>query len=199
MIKEKYEKLLKEQKDKISTEEILKEIEEEHEKIQKYIKIMDIVGQLTIDAAKTGEFEPIPDEIELFLKIYKILKPYFMKYLPKNEQRLKAEKDGVANAEFFFENIEEISKNQLKFLDSNITLNKMCHHMEREIEKIDMEILNIEFDLDKFLKIFVTEKPNETSKLYIDIRKRLFELSKENASVYKQLIDYDDPEFPKIF
>ena len=34
-----------------------------------YIKIMDIVGQLTIDAAKTGEFEPIPKEIEDFLRI----------------------------------------------------------------------------------------------------------------------------------
>lgn len=194
LIKEKYEKLSKEQRDKISTEEISKEIEEEHEKIQKYIKIMDIVGQLTIDAAKTGEFEPIPKDIELFLKDEKIKKPYFMKYLPKNEQRSKAEKAGIENAKNFYEGQDNIIKNQLKFSDSNISLNRICHHMETKTEGIDNKISGNIFDLDKFLKIFVTEKPNETSNLYIEIRKRLYELSGESASVYKQLVDYDDSD-----
>ena len=170
----------------------IEQTEENRKLIQKYIKIMDIVGQLTIDAAKTGEFEPIPEDIELFLKTYKILKPYFMKYLPKNEHKLKAEKDGVENAKFFFEGDTEVINNQLRFSDSNISLNRICHHMEKKINEIDNKVLENKFDLKKFLKIFVTEKPNETSKLYIQIRKRLIKLAEENFKLYKQLIVDDD-------
>lgn len=172
----------------------IEQTNENRELIQKYIKIMDIVGQLTIDAAKTGEFEPIPTEIESYLKTYNILKPYFMKYLPKNERKLKAEKDGVENAEFFFEGDTEVINNQLRFSDSNISLNRICHHMKDKIGEIESKVSENIFDLDKFLKIFVTEKPNETSKLYIEIRKRLIELAEENASLYKQLVDNDVSE-----
>ena len=83
----------------------------------------------------------------------------------------------MENAEFFFEGDTEVINNQLRFYDSNISLNRICHHMEEKIGEIDNKILENKFDLDKFLKIFVTEKPNETSKLYIEIRKRLIELS----------------------
>lgn len=178
--------------DRVSNLWGIEQTDENREQIQKYIKIMDIVGQLTIDAAKTGEFEPIPTDIEMFLKTYKILKPYFMKYLPKNERKLKAEKDGIENAEFFFEGDTEVINNQLRFSDSNISLNRICHHMEEKIGEIDNKISENKFDLDKFLKIFVTEKPNETSKLYIEIRKRLIELAEENAGIYKQLVDDDN-------
>lgn len=166
----------------------------ERDRVMKYIKIMDIVGQLTIDAAKTGEFEPIPKEIEDFLRTYKILKPYFMKYLSKNEQKSKAEKEGINNAEFFFDGQADIIKKQLKFSDSNINLNRICHYMEKKIQDIDIRISENKFDLDKFLKIFVTEKPNETSNLYIEIRKRLIKLSEENAGLYKQLMEEDDSD-----
>lgn len=169
----------------------IEQTDENREQIQKFIKIMDIVGQLTIDAAKTGEFEPIPTDIELFLKTYKILKPYFMKYLPKNEHKLKAERDGIENAKLFFAGQEDVINNQLKFSDSNISLNRICHYMEKKLEEINYKVLQNEFDLEKFLKIFVTEKPNETSKLYIEIRKKLLELSNENAGLYKQLVDDD--------
>ncbi len=170
----------------------IEQTDENREKIQKYIKIMDIVGQLTIDAAKTGEFEPIPTDIELFLKTYNILKPYFMKYLPKNERKLKAEKNGIENAEFFFAGDTKVINNQLKFSDSSISLNRICHYMEDKFAEIDNKISENKFNLDKFLKIFVTEKPNETSKLYIEIRKRLIELAEENAGLYKQLIGDDN-------
>lgn len=180
--------------DKVTNLWGIEQTEKNRELIQKYIKIMDIVGQLTIDAAKTGEFEPIPEDIELFLKTYKILKPYFMKYLPKNEHKLKAEKDGLENAEFFFEGDTDVINNQLKFSDSNISLNRICHHMEKKIDEIDNKVLENEFDLEKFLKIFITEKPNETSKLYIEIRNRLIELAEENARLYKQLVDDDNSD-----
>lgn len=169
----------------------------DQDKVMRYIKIMDIVGQLTIDAAKTGEFEPIPKEIEDFLRTYKILKPYFMKYLSKNEQKFKDEKVGINNAGFFFEGQTDIIDKQLKFSDSNINLNRICHHMEKKLQEIDVKISENKFDLDKFLKIFVTEKPNETSNLYIEIRKRLVELSEENADLYKQLMEDDNSDESK--
>lgn len=169
----------------------------DHDKVMQYIKIMDIVGQLTIDAAKTGEFEPIPEEIEWFLKAYKVLKPYFMRYLPKNEQKLKAEKEGIDNVNFFFEGQTDILDKQLKFSDSDINLNRICHYMEKKLQKIDVIVSENKFDLDKFLKIFVTEKPNETSDLYIAIKKKLIELSHENADLYKQLMEDDNPEESK--
>ncbi|MDY5025200.1 MAG: hypothetical protein SPF19_01535, partial [Oliverpabstia sp.] len=105
---------------------------------------------------------------------------------------IKTEKDGVENAEFFFEGDTEVINNQLRFSDSNISLNRICHHMEKKIDEIDNKVLENEFDLEKFLKIFVTEKPNETSKLYIEIRKRLIELAEENSKLYKQLVVDDD-------
>lgn len=167
----------------------IEQTDDNRELIQKYIKIMDIVGQLTIDAAKTGEFEPIPTDIETYLKIEKILKPYFMRYLPKNERKLKAEQMGIENADFFFDGDTEVINNQLKFSDDNISLNRICHYMEKKIAEIDSKVVENEFDLDKFLKIFIIEKPNETSNLYINIKKRLIELAKENADLYKQLVD----------
>ena len=161
----------------------------ERDKVMQYIKIMDIVGQLTIDAAKTGEFEPIPKEIEDFLRTYKILKPYFMRYLPKNENKLKSEREGMDNAELFFEGQADIIDRQLKFSDSDINLNRICHYMEKKLQQIDLKISEDKFDLGKFLKVFVTEKPNETSDLYIEIRKKMIELSDENADLYKQLME----------
>ena len=128
------------------------------------------------------------------MRTYKILKPYFMKYLSKNEQKSKAEKEGINNAEFFFDGQADIIKKQLKFSDSNINLNRICHYMEKKIQDIDIRISENKFDLDKFLKIFVTEKPNETSNLYIEIRKRLIKLSEENAGLYKQLMEEDDSD-----
>lgn len=169
----------------------------DRDKVMQYIKIMDIVGQLTIDAAKTGEFEPIPKEIEDFLRTYKILKPYFMKYLPKNEKKLKAEREGIDNAKFYSDGQADVIDKQLKFSDSDVNLNRICHYMENMLQEIDTKISENIFDLDKFLKMFVTEKPNETSKLYIEIRKKLIELSDENADLYKQLMEDDNSEESK--
>lgn len=45
--------------------------------------------------------------------------------------------------------------------------------------------------------MFVTEKPNETSNLYIEIRKKLIELSDENADLYRQLMEDDNLEESK--
>ena len=114
-----------------------------------------------------------------------------MRYLPKNEQKLKAEKEGIDNVNFFFEGQTDILDKQLKFSDSDINLNRICHYMEKKLQKIDVIVSENKFDLDKFLKIFVTEKPNETSDLYIAIKKKLIELSHENADLYKQLMEDD--------
>lgn len=168
----------------------IKQTEENSKTIREYIEIMDIVGQLTIDAAKTGEFEPIPDDIEKYLREQRILKPYFMRYLQKNEQRVKNEKDGIENAEFFECGTEIVDK-QRRFSDDDINLNRICHRLEEHFEEIETKVTENEFDVVKFLKIFLTQKPNETSKLYIDLRDKLSDLVNESDILYKQLSECD--------
>lgn len=176
--------------DRVSNLWGIAQTKENCQKIRKYIEIMDIVGQLTIDAAKTGEFEPIPNDIERFLRANKILKPYFMKYLQKNEQRLKNELDGIENAEFF-ECGDDVVNNQLKFSNDDVNLNRICHKLEESILDVDIKVVENEFDIEKFLKIFLTQKPSETSELYINLRDKLGELIEESNTIYKQLSDCD--------
>lgn len=164
-----------------------------NEMIREYIKIMDIVGQLTIDAAKSGEFEAIPSNIEDFIKKNKILKPYFMKYLQKNEQKRKREKNAVENAKIFFDNPDTIN-NQLLFSSDNTNLNRICKHLEKEIESIKTDVSKNAFDAEKFLTIFTTERPNETSKLYISLRDVMEELTNQHSKLYNELISDDNSE-----
>ena len=156
------------------------------------IKIMDIIGQLTIDAAKTGEFEDIPQDIKDYLKKQK--KPYFMKYLQKNEHKRKSENDALENAELFFEDDKEVKEKQIKFSSSNTNLNKMCWLMEKELNKIQSSVDKMEFCVEDFLKIFCTEKPNITSDLYIRVREKLLELSKQHNTIYDCFHDYVSDE-----
>lgn len=155
--------------------------------VRKYVKIMDMVGQLTIDAAKSGEFEAIPYEIVKFLRDYIILKPYFMKYLQKNERKKKREESAIENATFFFDDNEKIKK-QTMFSEDNTNLNRICKHMETKLERIQKDVNKQEFDVNKFLKIFTNGKPCETSKLYITIRDVLTQLVDEHSVLYKELL-----------
>ena len=159
--------------------------------VRDYIKIMNIIGQLTIDAAKTGEFEDIPKNIKVFLK--KHLKPYFMKYLQKNWNKRKAEADAIENAEFFFDD-EKINEKQLKFSSDATNLNKMCWLMEESIVDIQNKVDEMEFSVEDFLKVFCTEKPNITSDLYIRIREKLEELTEQHATIYSCFKDCSSDE-----
>lgn len=155
--------------------------------VRKYVKIMDVVGQLTIDAAKSGEFEAIPYDIIKFLKDYTILKPYFMKYLQKNERKKKREENAIENATFFC-NDEKNIKKQMMFSEDDTNLNRMCKYMEGKLKEIKQNVNEQEFDVNKFLQIFTTKEPSETSKLYITIRDILTQLVDEHSVLYKELL-----------
>lgn len=167
--------------------------------VRKYVKIMDIVGQLTIDAAKSGEFEAIPCDIVRFLKDNTILKPYFMKYLQKNERKKKREESAIENATIFCKDEDSI-KRQSVFSEDDTNLNRICKHMEVKLEEIQQDVNKQEFDVNKFLKIFTTAKPSETSKLYITIREVLTQLVDEHSVLYKELLkdDSDDATENKV-
>jgi len=176
---------------------------EDETEIRKYIRIMDIVGQLTIDAAKTGEFEAIPSDIKKFITAKNILTPYFMKYLQKNEKKKRKEKVAKENAAIFLIDSEttaaekeEIEKKQARFSDVDCNLNRICKHMEKKVEAIKVEINESKFDVEEFLPIFITEKPNETSKLYIKLRAVLKKLTIEHSSLHKGLM-IDDADKKK--
>lgn len=178
---------------------------EDEIKIREYIRIMDIIGQLTIDAAKTGEFESIPNDIEAFIKKEKLLTPYFMRYLKKNERKRKKEKAAKENAMIFLtdkktnaDKKREIEKRQARFSDVDCNLNRICKHIEQEVENIKPEIDKNEFDVNKFLNIFTTEQPCETSDLYIRLKKTLKKLMGEHSSLYKSLM-YDDSDKKKEY
>lgn len=163
--------------------------------VSDYIKIMDIIGQLTIDAAKTGEFEAIYEPITKFIKNKNIKKPYFMKYLQKNKKKRKQEQMAQDNAKFFFEDDETIVGNQAKFSDDNTNINRLCHKLEDEIEQIGHPFNNLDFSLDDFLNIFCTEKPNTTSALFIKVRDTLQNLSKQHGELYYCFCDaFSDEE-----
>ena len=177
--------------DKVTTLWGIKNDSDDPNSIRDKIKIMDIIGQLTIDAAKTGEFEDIPKNIKDFLK--KHLKPYFMKYLQKNWNKRKAEADAIENAKFFF-NDKEINEKQLKFSSDATNLNNMCWLLEESIADIQNKVDKLEFSVEDFLKVFCTEKPNVTSDLYIRIKEKLKELSAQHATIYSCFKDCSSDE-----
>lgn len=172
--------------DKVSTLWGVKQTKENKDEVRRLIKIMVIVGQLTIDAAKSGEFEGIPSEIEDYIKKNHVLKPYFMRYLPKNSEKLKKEMDAIKNAETIFGKASVVER-QKKFSDEPTNLNLLCHYLENEINKIDVLVCQSKFDIKKFFSIFMTQTPCETSALFINIKQKLKELVKEHNSLHRLL------------
>lgn len=101
--------------------------------VQDYIKIMSVVGSITIDYAKHGEEAGIPKEIIKLLEEHR--KPYFMKYLHSGRKKRRVENElkkvnavigSLADAELFD--------------DTDCTMNRICHHMEQAIGDISMNI-----------------------------------------------------------
>ena len=80
------------------------------EKVKDYIKIMSVVGSLTIDFVKTGIKAEIPDEIEEFLE--EVKKPYFMRYIKTYHSYVTKEKRINNNNEILGEEEEHLFDEQ---------------------------------------------------------------------------------------
>lgn len=155
---------------------------EQTEEIQNYIKIMSIVGSITIDYAKHGEEAEMPAEIKEVLREHK--KPHFMKYLRAQRKKRSNEKEINTNATLLGDVVESL------FDDSYCTMNRICHYMEEHISKKRSNI--------KEIKSFVVESllrsvPDTKSKIYKRIKDCLFNAQKEFADISNA--NYYDEDF----
>lgn len=134
--------------------------------VQDFIKIMSIVGSITIDYAKHGEEANIPKCILMLLKKHQ--KPYFMKYLRSGRKKRSQEKELKAVGELVGSDIEtELFDNM------DCTMNQICHYMEEQIGRIDMDIIiEEEFHWERLIASF----PDITSHRYKKVRDKLVEM-----------------------
>lgn len=134
--------------------------------VQDYIKIMSIVGSITIDYAKHGQEANIPKGILKLLKMHQ--KPYFMKYLRSGRRKRSKEKELKAVGALVGSDIET----EL-FDNTDCTMNRICHHMEGQIGSIDMDInIEEEFHWERL----IASLPDITSYKYKKIRDKLIEM-----------------------
>ena len=134
--------------------------------VQDFIKVMSIVGSITIDYAKHGEEADIPKCILMLLKKHQ--KPYFMKYLRSGKKKRSQEKELKAVGELVGSDIET----EL-FDNTDCTMNRICHHMEGQIGSIDMDInIEEEFHWERL----IASLPDITSYRYKKVRDKLIEM-----------------------
>lgn len=155
-------------------------------KVQDYIKIMSVVGSITIDYAKHGEEAGIPKEIIKLLKKHR--KPYFMKYLRSGRKKRSQEKE--------LKKIGTVVESDIDtelFDDTDCTMNRICHYMEKCIENIDMDIhIEDEFHWENLLSYI----PDITGHRYKKIRDKLEEMQEclyeINNDRYRDTDDSDE-------
>ncbi len=134
--------------------------------VQDYIKIMSIVGSVTIDYAKHGQEANIPKGILELLKMHQ--KPYFMKYLRSGRRKRSKEKELKAVGALVGSDIET----EL-FDNTDCTMNQICHYMDEQIGNIDMDInIEEEFHWERL----IASLPDITSYKYKKIRDKLIEM-----------------------
>lgn len=155
---------------------------EQTEEIQNYIKIMSIVGSITIDYAKHGEEAEMPAEIKEVLREHK--KPHFMKYLRAQRKRRSNEKEINTNAALLGGSAESL------FDDSDCTMNKICYYMEKQIAKKRTNIKETKpFKVESLLR----SVPNTKSKIYKRIKDCLLDAQEEFADISNA--NYYDEDF----
>lgn len=114
--------------------------------IRDSIKIMSVIGALTIDFAKTGQAVEIPTEIKMYLRSIK--KPYHLRYQPKNKRLDDEEKRSLKNARDFQ---LDISKDTLKFGDAPSNVNRLCHYLEERLADAEFIQPKEEFEFTMLL------------------------------------------------
>ena len=105
-----------------------------NDKVRNYIKIGVIVGEETIDFAKTGENAAFPSEIVGFLIGRK--KGHWMRYLEKHRSDAAKEEKSIENAKFLKKGKLTIDKLK-KFEKYDCNMNRLCCYAEEQIALID--------------------------------------------------------------
>lgn len=134
--------------------------------VHDYIKVMSIIGSITIDYAKHGQEANIPKVILKLLKDH--LKPYFMKYLRSGRKKRSMEKELKA--------VDALVDSEIStelFDNTDCTMNWICHYMEGQIGNIDMSI-NAEEDFH--WENLLSAAPDITNYRYNKVRDKLVEM-----------------------
>lgn len=149
---------------------------EEKKRIYDYIKIMSVMGSLTIDFVKTGVKAPIPKEIEEYLKDVK--KPFFMKVKYKDQ----AKKENKIN-----KNLKILDKESIElFSDNDCTMNRIYHYMQNKLE-------NIDFDKGDNTAIGFAKLIKSKINIYNESYKQTFQ------TMMKLKVEYDKISQEKVF
>ncbi len=117
-----------------------------NEPIRNYIDIGVIVGSETIDFAKTGENAFFPKDVKKFVCGKK--KAYWMRYLPKFLIMAHEEDEAVRQEELRGATTEEIEEIR-RFSDYECNMNHLCHYAEKQICKIDAQIVGENSDSEE--------------------------------------------------
>lgn len=141
------------------------------EQVKDHIKIMSIVGALTIDFVKTGVRANVPKEIKQFLKGIK--KPYFTKYIKANSSQVTEEKRR--------NNINEIlgEEEEYTFEDRDCTMNRVCKYMEKQAKNIKFRKDSSEFNWPSL----ISATPYPYNKTYPKIVATLNKLKTEHDQI----------------
>lgn len=134
--------------------------------VQDDIKVMSIIGSITIDYAKHGQEVSIPKAVIKLLKNHQ--KPYFMKYLRSGRKKKSLERELRSMNALVGADI-----NTELFDDTDCTVNRLCHYMEKNIGNIDMDI-NIEEEFH--WENLILSIPDITSHRYSKVRDKLVEM-----------------------
>ncbi|MCB2297063.1 hypothetical protein [Clostridium tagluense] len=155
---------------------------EEKKAIQEMIKIMSIIGSLTIDFVKTGIKSPIPPSIIEFLKDNEIKKPDFMKW--KYTKIAKDERAVNRNKKLLKKKEVEL------FGQTECTVNKISWYMQEQVKDIELKVdTKGDFTYEEFIK----EAVNIRADGYIKTLETMIELKKEEDKIgYFQNKDNDN-------
>lgn len=161
---------------------------QDDEKVNDYIKIMSIVGSLTIDFVKTGVASKIPTEIKKFLDNKKMKKPMFMQYIYPKEKltenrinKYKALSDGGSNN-------ESVSL----FYNEDCTMNRLSNYIKEQTKDIKLKKLKSEFYVENLLK---NKDFNIKNNTYPLILKLLSELKYEHDRLTQEFSMEKDIDF----
>lgn len=151
------------------------------EEIQNAIKVMSVVGSLTIDFAKTGVKADIPDNIKQILNGDDGKKPLWMKYL----KSLTVRKANVAasNADTFGLSQEDIKEPYVNRPDC--TMQELSDYMVSQIEDVRVNFRGVEKKESSLLNLCQTNI-NPYNKTYGNLKSKLVDLNKDFKLICKQ-------------
>lgn len=138
---------------------------EQTREVQNYIKIMSVIGSLTIDFVKTGIKAKIPTEISTYLTHNGIRKPIFMKVIDK-KSALKEKKVNKIN--------RILGENEIElFSDVDCTMNRIYHHMRTKMKGIKFVASTDPIDVAKMMEDINRNRNNATYPKVLELLKSL--------------------------